>query len=175
MMMRPDLQRAASAPPGWVSCRSGQGAYTRTLSAWEPNAESPFRSKLADVSRRLEDEAGLFRIASLVDPRRGSHSLLLGARWISPGCAPVEWTADADTHEAYYVLSGTVRVTWRGEAPGEAMLGREDALFLAPDRTYTVENAGAEEVCLLYAMTPPPEHERVPEPAAQHDALRDSL
>ena len=156
-------RRAAAAPTDVAFAGVGTARLHERSTLGDQMPQSPFRSSLADAPTRLEDEAGLFRTAPLVDPRRGSHSLLLGACWINPGCAPVEWTADADTHEVYYVLSGTVRVTWSGGAPGEATLGPQDALFLAPAWTYTVENAGADDVFLVYAMTPPPPHDRLPE------------
>jgi mannose-6-phosphate isomerase-like protein (cupin superfamily) len=95
-----------------------------------------------------------FRIGTLIDATSHDSPLLLGLAWIEPGTDPVWWSANDETHEAYYVLAGRLKVMWEGDDPGESVLEPEDSFYFPPGRRYGVENAGAAQGFIVWALTP---------------------
>jgi mannose-6-phosphate isomerase-like protein (cupin superfamily) len=117
---------------------------------------APGRVRLEAARRRRETADGGFEIGVLIDAESHGSPLLLGLEWIRPGTEPVSWSADAETHETYYVQSGRVRIAWDGEAPGEATLGPTDSFYFPPGRTYTAEALGEEGVFVIWSLVPSP-------------------
>jgi mannose-6-phosphate isomerase-like protein (cupin superfamily) len=112
---------------------------------------------LAESARMRSDTADDgFRVGVLIDADSHGSPLLLGLAWVRPGTASVSWTADAQTHETYYIERGRLRVTWDGPNGGEATLAPTDSFYFPPGRTYTAENVGEEEVMLIWSLVPSP-------------------
>jgi uncharacterized RmlC-like cupin family protein len=88
-----------------------------------------------------------------------SPKLWFGVATIRPGTQAHSWTADDETHEAYYLRSGSLKIAWSGPGSGEALLTAGDVFFFAPSHTYRVVNRGSEEVVVVWAVTPAPDDE----------------
>jgi mannose-6-phosphate isomerase-like protein (cupin superfamily) len=93
------------------------------------------------------------RVGVLVDAESHGSAMLHGLEWIDVGSKPVTWTADDETHEVYYLISGRLRVSWHG---GTADLEPGDSMYLPPDRTYMATNVGQEQVFLVWSAVPAP-------------------
>jgi len=119
-------------------------------------AGKPGRVPLSAARRRRETADGGFEIGVAIDAESHGSPLLLGLEWIKPGTERVEWTADAETHETYYVQSGRLRIAWDGPEPGEAELGPTDSFYFPPGRTYAAEILGDEDVFVIWSLVPSP-------------------
>lgn len=110
----------------------------------------------ADWRRRKETADGGFEVGIVIDRESHGSPLLLGLEWIRPGTEPVSWTADADTHETYWVQEGRVRIAWDGDAAGETVLEPGEAFYFPPARTYTAECVGGDAVFVVWSLIPSP-------------------
>jgi mannose-6-phosphate isomerase-like protein (cupin superfamily) len=114
-----------------------------------------------DQIRVYDDtEDGGLRVGVALDAVRRGSALGFGVKWIKPGTERVSWEAGAATHEAYYVHSGELRVGWVDRASGEAreaIVRGGECFYLAPGHTYSIENAGPDDIFGVWACTPPPE------------------
>jgi mannose-6-phosphate isomerase-like protein (cupin superfamily) len=120
------------------------------------NAKPPGRVLRDDWRVRLDTDDGGFSVAVVIDAASHGSPVLLGVEWIRPETEPVSWTADAETHEAYYVSSGHVRVEWLGPTAGDAVVGPEESFYFPPGHRYTVENVGDREAFIVWTVTPSP-------------------
>jgi mannose-6-phosphate isomerase-like protein (cupin superfamily) len=105
------------------------------------------------------------RIARLVTREGSGSNLLLGACWMDPGERTNAWSFEEEDRtgagdkwygpvdETYFVVGGRLRLTWD---EGELEFGADDAVYLAPGWTYTLENVGDEAAFFLYSMAPSP-------------------
>jgi mannose-6-phosphate isomerase-like protein (cupin superfamily) len=118
------------------------------------NELQPARIPLAQM--QVESETPSFRVARLVERGQAGSELVLGLCWMDPDGDAVSWSADAETHEAYFVIAGSVRVRWNGPGAGNEELGPQDAFFFPPAFDYTIENVGTEQAFLVWALTPAP-------------------
>lgn len=115
---------------------------------------------LRDVEPR--DRAG-YRVARLVDRARSGSELLLGVEWFPPGMTTSwsfaaeddgagEWLGERD--EAYYVLSGRLRLSW-GEGESQSVeFGAGDAVHIPPGHRYVMESVGEGTAEVVYAIAP---------------------
>lgn len=113
--------------------------------------------KAADARRRVETADGGFEIGIVVDAASHGSPLLLGLEWIQPGTEVSSWTADAETHETYYLERGRLKVTWDGPQSGESILEPSDCFYFPPGHTYSAENVGGDEVLVIWSLYPSPE------------------
>jgi mannose-6-phosphate isomerase-like protein (cupin superfamily) len=105
------------------------------------------------------------RIARLVTREDCGSDLLLGACWMDPGERTNAWSFEGEDRtgsgdkwygpvdETYFVIRGRLRLTWD---EGELEFGADDAVYLAPGWTYTLENVGDEPAFFVYSMAPSP-------------------
>jgi mannose-6-phosphate isomerase-like protein (cupin superfamily) len=105
------------------------------------------------------------RIARLVTREGSGSNLLLGACWMDPGERTNAWSFEEEDRtgagdkwygpvdETYFVVGGRLRLTWD---EGELEFGADDAVYLAPGWTYTLENVSDEAAFFLYSMAPSP-------------------
>jgi mannose-6-phosphate isomerase-like protein (cupin superfamily) len=115
---------------------------------------APGLVKPAEARVRYETEDEGFKVGVLIDAHSHDSPLLLGLEWIRAGTEPVSWTADEQTHEVYHLLRGRLRVEWEhGET---ATMEPEDSFYFPPDRTYTVEPVGDDDVFLVWSVVPSP-------------------
>ncbi|HMJ94455.1 MAG TPA: cupin domain-containing protein [Thermoleophilaceae bacterium] len=98
---------------------------------------------------------------------RGEHGseVLLGAAWMEPGQECNPWSFEDEdpqidgmtfygpTHETYFVLRGTLQLSWNG---GSLEAGPDDAVYLAPGYRYALRCVGDEPAYFLWSMSPPP-------------------
>jgi mannose-6-phosphate isomerase-like protein (cupin superfamily) len=126
---------------------------------------APGTVKADAARRRVETADGGFEIGIVIDAASHGSPLLLGLEWIKPGTEVSSWTADAETHETYYVERGRLRVTWDGPERGEAMLEPSDCFYFPPGHTYSAENVGEDEVLVIWSLYPSPE--QLPEQHSQ--------
>lgn len=116
----------------------------------------PERVTSASARRRTETSDGGFEVGIVIDRESHGSPLLLGLEWVRPGTEVVSWTADAETHETYYVERGRIRIRWDGDEIGEAVLGPADCFYFPPGLTYSVENVGEEDVFVIWSLMPSP-------------------
>ena len=131
------------------------------ISGLVPAAPGPVAA--ASARRRVETADGGFEIGIVIDAASHGSPLLLGLEWIQPGTEISSWTADAETHETYYVERGRLRVTWEGDATGEAVLDPTDCFYFPPGHTYSAENVGEEAVLVIWSLVPSPPPQAQPE------------
>jgi mannose-6-phosphate isomerase-like protein (cupin superfamily) len=117
---------------------------------------APTLIRPADVRVYDDTEDGGLKVGVAVDAPRSGSRLGFGLKWIRPGTERVSWTADDATHEAYFVHQGSLEITWDGEPAGVAVVSAGECFYLAPGRTYSIENVGTDEVFAIWASTPPP-------------------
>lgn len=113
---------------------------------------------LDDVSARSKPG---YHVARLIDRQSCGSELLMGVEWFPVGMTTSwsfeteddgkgEWFGERD--EAYFVLSGRLRLSW---AAGESVeFGAGDAVHIPPGRRYTMESIGGETARVVYAITP---------------------
>ncbi len=111
-------------------------------------------TKVDIESVAVDEQTDSFRQVRLVGPNTG-QSVVLGLQWFDAGAEPVSWTADANTHEVYFVSQGKILITWEGPDWGTAGLSTGDAFFLAPARTYSVRAASGHPAFVVWALSPP--------------------
>jgi mannose-6-phosphate isomerase-like protein (cupin superfamily) len=128
-----------------------------------PAPAPPGPVEAAGARRRVETADGGFEIGIVIDAASHGSPLLLGLEWIQPGTESSSWTADAETHETYYVERGRLLVTWDGAESGEAVLGPTDCFYFPPGHTYSAENVGEEEVLVIWSLVPSPPPQAQPE------------
>ncbi|MGV1049655.1 MAG: cupin domain-containing protein [Solirubrobacterales bacterium] len=124
------------------------------MSGLEPAPPGPVAA--ASARRRVETEDGGFEIGIVIDAESHGSPLLLGLEWIQPGTEVSTWSADAETHETYYVERGRLRIGWTGAEAGEATLGPSDCFYFPPGGTYSAENVGEDEVLVIWSLVPSP-------------------
>jgi mannose-6-phosphate isomerase-like protein (cupin superfamily) len=106
----------------------------------------------ARISYDTEDQG--FKVGILIDAGSHDSPLLLGLEWIKRGTEPVSWTADEKSHEVHFIVQGHLKISSSDGA--SAVLDPQDSYYFPPGRTYTVENAGDEDVFLVWSITPSP-------------------
>jgi mannose-6-phosphate isomerase-like protein (cupin superfamily) len=114
-----------------------------------PSRVTPDQARMRSVTA---DDG--FRLGVLIDAVSHQSPLLFGLAWIEAGTAPVSWEQDALTHETYYILSGTVKVSWEGADPGEAVLNAGDSFYLPPSHRYRAENPATEQAFFAWSLWP---------------------
>jgi mannose-6-phosphate isomerase-like protein (cupin superfamily) len=114
---------------------------------------SPTKVKIDNVP--VDEQTESFRQVRLIGPDTGQSNVVLGLQWFDGEGEPVSWTADAKTHEVYYVGQGKILITWNGPDSGSAGLSTGDAFFLAPGRSYSVRAAGGHPAFVVWALSPP--------------------
>jgi mannose-6-phosphate isomerase-like protein (cupin superfamily) len=114
---------------------------------------TPMKVKIENV--KVDEQTESFRQVRLIGPGTGHSEVVLGLQWFDGDGEPVSWTADAETHEVYYVIQGKVLITWHGPDSGSTALSTGDAFFLAPGRTYSVRAAGGHPAFVVWALSPP--------------------
>jgi mannose-6-phosphate isomerase-like protein (cupin superfamily) len=122
----------------------------------EVKTAPPGRVTAAEARRRIETDDGGFEIGVVIDRESHGSPLLLGLEWIRPGTEVSTWTADAETHETYYVQSGSLRIRWERSGSGETTLGPTDCFYFPPGGTYSAENVGGDEVLVIWSLVPSP-------------------
>jgi mannose-6-phosphate isomerase-like protein (cupin superfamily) len=122
-----------------------------------PTRSSPPGRVKADALRlRTDTKDGGFTVGVAIDYESHGSDILLGAAWLEPGTERTSWTADDETFEAYYLVSGSLTVEWSGSDAGIAILQPGDSFYFPPSHKYTLENAGADPVHLVWTVIPPP-------------------
>lgn len=108
-----------------------------------------FRTHFATADRGLE-------VSVAVDASSHDSPVQLGLTRIQPGTEQDSWEADDATHEVYYVISGSVKLGWSGPDSGESVVTAGECFYFPPGRAYTIENAGIDEVFLVWVVSPSP-------------------
>lgn len=104
---------------------------------------------------RSETVDGGLKVGVAIDASSHGSEMIFGVAWVRPGTETVSWKADEKTHEAYYVVSGSLRVGWSGPEAGMSTFGAQDCFYFPPGRTYTIENAGDDDAFFVWGMTGP--------------------
>jgi mannose-6-phosphate isomerase-like protein (cupin superfamily) len=121
------------------------------------NVAAPGPIPATRMRERIETNDGGFKLLIATDAVSHGPALWFGAAHLRAGTEPAEWRAAADTHETYYVISGSIEIYWRGPHTGTSILEAGDAFFFAPDHTYVVTICGAQDAVFVWAVTPAPE------------------
>lgn len=98
------------------------------------------------------DDGGL-RYAVAVDVTEDESLLRFGLKWIDAGTEAVSWQAGDGAHETYYVHEGALRIQWSGTEQGQVTVSAGECFYLAPGRSYTIENVGPNDVFVIWAAT----------------------
>jgi mannose-6-phosphate isomerase-like protein (cupin superfamily) len=106
---------------------------------------------------RSESADGGLKVGIAIDRTSHGSDMIFGVAWVRPGTQAVTWEADDNTHEAYYVVTGSLRIEWSGPETGTSTFGPQDSVYFPPGRTYTIENAGGDDAFFVWAMTGPSE------------------
>jgi quercetin dioxygenase-like cupin family protein len=114
----------------------------------------PTKIDIEDIP--VDEQTDSFRQVRLIERSNTRSEVVLGLQWYTPGGEAVSWTADAESHEVFFVTEGKVEVSWQGPDDGSSQLAAGDAFFLPPGRTYSVKAAGAHPAALVWALTPAP-------------------
>lgn len=114
----------------------------------------PGRVVPSEMRIRTDSADGGFTVAVAVNSESHGSQLVLGLGWMRPGTEMVAWEVDDRTHEAYYMCSGSLRISWSGSDSGELVLGPRECFYFPPGRRYAMENAGEEEASFIWAVTP---------------------
>lgn len=117
------------------------------MATYLPGPISPdaFRTHFATKDQRL-------KVGVAVDAYSHGSPLQLGMSWIKPRSERDSWQADDRTHEAYYVIGGSVRLGWSGPEAGESVVHAGECFYFPPGRTYTIESAGEDEAFLIWTI-----------------------
>jgi mannose-6-phosphate isomerase-like protein (cupin superfamily) len=118
------------------------------------SAARPSRVSSQELRRATGTSDGGLRLGIAIDGASHGSKLVFGLEWIRPGTERALWAADEETYEAYYVQSGSLRVTWSAPEVGESQLAAGDCFYFAPGHTYGIENVGEDEVVVVWAITP---------------------
>jgi mannose-6-phosphate isomerase-like protein (cupin superfamily) len=119
-----------------------------------PNPPGPVGHDELRVRNDTSD--GGFKVGVAVDAESHGSPVLLGLAWIRPGTERVSWTADRQTHEAYYLSSGSVRIGWEEPEPRDTEIEAGAFFYFPPGRSYWVENAGEVDALIVWTTTPSP-------------------
>ena len=101
---------------------------------------------------RTETSDGSCRIAVLLDVSDSRTNLLHGLEWLDPGGESARWRADEFMHETYFLVSGSIRVTWD---EGTVTMNSHDSLYLSPGQQYTAENIGPSQAVIVWTASQP--------------------
>lgn len=116
----------------------------------------PSRVLHADIRTHAETADGRFTAGIAIDRHSHNSPLRLGLDWIQPGAEEVSWETDAQTHEAYYLQQGRVRIGWDGADADDMQLSAGEAFYFPPGRRYTLQNVGEEEAVIVWSVVPSP-------------------
>lgn len=138
-----------------MGCCSGiRGPAVRKADDGDLTSCPPGRVDRSSLRTRSDSEDGGYTVGVAVDGASHGSPLVLGLGWIRPGTERVSWEVDDETHEVYYVSAGALRVRWSGPSSGESIVGAHDCFYFAPGHSYSIENAGEQEVSFVWTVTP---------------------
>jgi mannose-6-phosphate isomerase-like protein (cupin superfamily) len=83
--------------------------------------------------------------------------MAFGTACVPPRTDQVSWTADEHTHEAYYLVSGELKLTWDGDGPGSATVHSGECFYFPPARTYAIESVGDVDAVFVWTLAPSPQ------------------
>jgi len=112
--------------------------------------------RASDIRERVETADGRFKLGIAIDEASHGSLLWFGFGRIKPGAESVSWETSTETHEAYYVGAGTLKIGWSGPNVGDSLVCAGDCFYFAPNHRYTLENVGDDEAFFVYGWTPAP-------------------
>ena len=122
-----------------------------------PAAAPPGAITSDEVRVREESPDGKIKVSIAIEQASHGSGMAFGTARVLPEVEAVSWRFPDDTHEAYYVSDGTLKLTWDGSDPGEQVVGPGEYFYFPPGRTYTIQNAGHEEAFFVWAISPSPQ------------------